>query len=286
GNRHPPPPRRLRSRRRDADTQPSCQDRCHSQAIFLADTTQGEHALSVTFQESPNMSNAGWFQLIPSSDLYRGPGRYPIDAYSEFMPPPRLAWKPYGKEPPDPQLFDPEDPWGWYISEYEEANELHPGLEQIARQVVGRVRHLLHGEHAHGISRRHLTDNGYWSHELEEHVGKLPHDHCVVLLPLALSRTQDDKGRLRWTLFGGSEQGPARVLGKRSRAPRERREAGWGGRGFFPLLRGTVSRKTVEGGGGLPPVGFRALPPALPLLPWWEEPPHPWAKPFLIDDGT
>src|SRR5712692_7870905 len=31
-------------------------------------------------------------------------------------------------------------------------------------------------------------------------------------MPLALSRTQDDKGRLRWTLFGGSEQGPARAF--------------------------------------------------------------------------
>ena len=31
----------------------------------------------------------------------------------------------------------------------------------------------------------------------------------MLLLPLALSRTQDDKGRVRWTLFGGSEQGPA-----------------------------------------------------------------------------
>ena len=103
------------------------------------------------------MSSAGWHQLVPSADLYRGPGRYPIDAYSEFMPPPRLGWKPHGDEPPDPQLFDPEDPWGWYISEYEEANELRPGLAQVARQVVGRIRHLLRGEHAHAISRRLLT---------------------------------------------------------------------------------------------------------------------------------
>ena len=34
----------------------------------------------------------------------------------------------------------------------------------------------------------------------------------MLLLSLALSRTQDDKGRVRWTLFGVSEQGPARAF--------------------------------------------------------------------------
>ena len=33
-------------------------------------------------------------------------------------------------------------------------------------------------------------------------------------MPLALSRTQDDKGRVRWTFFGGSEQGPDRAFWK------------------------------------------------------------------------
>jgi hypothetical protein len=37
-------------------------------------------------------------------------------------------------------------------------------------------------------------------------------DRCVLLLPLALSRTQDDKGRVRWTLFGNSEQGPGKAF--------------------------------------------------------------------------
>src|SRR5262245_37858900 len=51
----------------------------------------------------------GWHQLIPDAPLFRGPGRFPLDAYSEFLPPPLLGWKPYGDEPPDSQLFDPED---------------------------------------------------------------------------------------------------------------------------------------------------------------------------------
>jgi hypothetical protein len=94
----------------------------------------------------------GWQQLLPDASLYHGAGRYPIDAYSEFMPPPRLGWKPYANEPPDPQVFDPIDPWGWYVSEYEEANEIQPGLEQIARQLAGKVRHTLRGNAAHGLA--------------------------------------------------------------------------------------------------------------------------------------
>src|SRR5438128_137043 len=98
------------------------------------------------------MASEGWKQLIPAASPYRGLGRYPIDAYSEFMPPHRLGWKPYFPEAPDPQLLDPEDPWGWYVTEYEEANELRPGLEQVAHQLVGRFWHLLRGDANHAIS--------------------------------------------------------------------------------------------------------------------------------------
>ena len=34
----------------------------------------------------------------------------------------------------------------------------------------------------------------------------------MVLLPLALTKTQDDKGRVRWTVFGSSELGPERAF--------------------------------------------------------------------------
>ena len=50
-----------------------------------------------------------------------------------------------------------------------------------------------------------------------------------MLVPLALSRTQDDKGRVRWTLFGGSEQGPAgRSGGASSPRPSKQVPAGVG----------------------------------------------------------
>ena len=67
---------------------------------------------------------------------------------------------------------------------------------------------------AHGISRARLADNPYWPPELADRAGTLAHERYVVLAPLALSQTQDDKGRVRWTLFGGSEQGPARAFWK------------------------------------------------------------------------
>src|SRR5206468_1800629 len=83
------------------------------------------------------------------------------------------------------------------------------------RQLVSRVGHLLRGERAYdGMPPRDLEDNPYWPPELAGRAGALGHDRAVVLAPLALSRTQDDKGRVRWTVFGGSEQGPARPFWK------------------------------------------------------------------------
>src|SRR5262249_26884359 len=140
-------------------------------------------------------------------------GTYPVAAYSEFMPPPRLGRKPYAGAP-DRLLFAEDDAWGWHVTEYEEALELRPGLERIAEQVIGALARLGRGEAAHGISKHKLDGNAYWPPELAERAGHLRHERYVVLMPLALDRTQDDKGRVRWTLFGGSEQGPARAFWK------------------------------------------------------------------------
>ena len=38
----------------------------------------------------------------------------------------------------------------------------------------------------------------------------LPQEKHVFLSSLALAKTQDDKGRVRWSLFGASNDGPAR----------------------------------------------------------------------------
>ena len=48
------------------------------------------------------MASAPWKRLLASAGEFRRPGGFPIAAYSEFMPPPRLARKPYGTEEPGP----------------------------------------------------------------------------------------------------------------------------------------------------------------------------------------
>ena len=62
------------------------------------------------------------------------PGAFPIEAYSEFVPPPHLGPKPYGTTGINP--MPDGDPFGWDVTEYEEAFELRPGLEMLAH---GRV---------------------------------------------------------------------------------------------------------------------------------------------------
>ena len=150
------------------------------------------------------MAQHGWKQLLANHTWFRGKGKYPITAYSEFMPPPRLGRKPYGSV--DRLLFQEDDPWGWHVTEYEQAAQLNPGLTQIARELVTSLHHLGRGEPAHGISRQKLQDNPYWPEQTLAPAS----ERYLTLAPLALSRTQDDKGRIRWTLFGASEQGPAK----------------------------------------------------------------------------
>ncbi|HEY1381814.1 MAG TPA: M28 family peptidase [Gemmataceae bacterium] len=232
------------------------------------------------------MPSAGWKQLIPPADWFRGPGRYPIDAYSEFMPPPRVGWKPYGDHVPDAQLFDADDPFGWHVPEFEEARELRPGLAQVAKQIVGRVAHLLRGDPAHCIAARDLDDNPYWPPELAGRTGSLAHDHGVVLAPLALSRTQDDKGRVRWTLFGGSEQGPGKPFWRSFFTAPGREAAPEAGINFLCQLLRQAYAEQVKTADDLRRAGLRVLPtgPHAPL-PYWDDNPLPsWTEPLLATD--
>ena len=54
------------------------------------------------------MASTPWQHLLASAERFRTARRFPIAAYSEFMPPPRLARKPYGTEVPGP--FSADDP--------------------------------------------------------------------------------------------------------------------------------------------------------------------------------
>ena len=103
-----------------------------------------------------------------------------------------------------------------------------------------------------------------------------------------LSRTQDDKGRVRWTLFGGSEQGPARASGesfftapRRRSCPTEQALASFAGCCARPTasreddladLRRPASASCREGTMPLPPSGRKARCPR-------------WTKPFLLGEG-
>src|SRR5438132_5068733 len=231
------------------------------------------------------MPTQGWKRLLDGWPWFRGEGSYPIAAYSEFMPPPRLIRKPYGGE--DLLLHQADDPWGWPITEYEEAFTLRPGLEKTAQQVVSALMHLGHGQPAHGISKSKLAGNPYWPDTLARQAGELGHERYVTLMPLALARTQDDKGRVNWTLLGGSEQGPARGFWRSFFISPYREQPQQQSLDFIRRLLHAVYREPLEKLDDLHRAGFRILPADdEPALPYWREGPLPsWTTPYLWAKG-
>jgi len=66
----------------------------------------------------------------------------------------------------------------------------------LANQILKQIVELGQGKPSYNIAgqmERNLIDNPYWPPELAAQAGKLPHERYVVFLPLALSKTQDDK---------------------------------------------------------------------------------------------
>jgi hypothetical protein len=228
------------------------------------------------------MAAKGWKQLVSGPAWYQGEGKYPIVAYSEFMPPPRVGWKPYGKF--KTLILSDDDPWGWHIREHEEAFELRPGLQMLAENILTMLIYLGEGTPHHAIARKKLDDNEYWPPELAEHAGKLKHERYVVLMPLAFSRSQDDKGRTPWTLFGASEQGPARGFWKSfftdpdTEVPEEQ------GLAFFRRLLSSAYGETEQ---DLHVAGFRILlRDRERQCPYWREDARPrWTNRFLWKEG-
>jgi hypothetical protein len=229
------------------------------------------------------MAVTGWHRLIPRGSPFLGEGNYRVDAYSEFMPPPRLGWKPYGDREPDPARLDPADPFGWKISEFEEELEIRPGLAQVAGQVMTKLARLLDGNPETGLPRLASDDNPYWPPELAAEP-KLPQERCLAILPLALSRTQDDKGRVRWTLFGNSELGPARAFWQGFySAPGKERPADEGIAFFCRLLRAAYG-ENIDDAATLRRAGFRILPDDEPAFKFWKEPIPKWADEFRLPE--
>jgi len=227
----------------------------------------------------------GWMGLLAELGEARPPS-FPLPAYSEFMPPPRLGRKPYGE--PDLELFTQDDPWGWRVSEAEQEWELAPGLEHVAREVYASLLALGQGREEHllaGHRGRNLEGNPYWPPELAARAGALAHERFVALLALALSRTQDDKGRVRWTLFGSSELGPERAFW-RSFVDDGGRERGDDAVAFLCRLLHEAYGEKASDLGALRAAGVRVVPtgPHAPRPEWSHEPPE-WARPLLAGDG-
>ena len=223
--------------------------------------------------------SAGWQKLLDGYPWFNCDGCYPLPAYSEYMPAPLVGRKPLGEI--DNRIFQEDDPYGWKISEIEEEYELKPGIRQVGHQIMhclvslgkGHPEHFIHG---HGGDN--LRDNPYWPPELAGRAGTLTHERFVALLPLMLSRTQDDKGRVTWTFFGNSIHDPEQTFWKNFyKAPAGEMDFKESVAFFISLISNAYNEK-IGDDRSLLGCGFRILPvkndSRLPE----------WTRPFLVND--
>jgi hypothetical protein len=231
------------------------------------------------------MALAGWKTLLDGAPWFRGEGNYPIAAYSEYLPPPREGILPFGLN--GNSAFSDDDPHGWPVHEFEEALEIQPGLEHVANAVIHALTHFCRGHSCRGVSRAKLADNPAWPEDLKAHAGKITHERYVTLLPLALSKTQDDKGRVRWTVFGNSEQGPARAFWRSFFTTPRRQDPPEQGEDFIRRLLHAAYSEPLGELDDLHEAGFRILPLGDDLgYPFNGEEPLPdWTAPYLWAKG-
>ncbi len=159
-----------------------------------------------------------WTALLREAASYVPP---PIRAYSEVVPPPYVGVKPYGEV--DDSIRDGDD--GWIIPEHEEEDELAPAMQRIAETVLDEFDALVAGRPTR-ISRFLTDGNPAWPAELA--AARRPQGWLA--LPLVFSKTQDDKGRVSWTLFGTSDLPIERLLPPN----REFRSLAWTSEGGGP----------------------------------------------------
>ena len=222
----------------------------------------------------------GWQKMLAGYPWFDCEGCYPLPAYSEFMPSPLVGRKPLGDI--DPRVLHEDDPSGWWISEIEEEYEIRPGIEHSGKQIFHSILKLGKGlpeHHIHGHGGQNLKDNPYWPDDLAAMTGKLPHERFVTLLPMMLSRTQDDKGRVIWSLFGNSIHDPEQIFWKNFYvAPGVEKPADESITFFTTLLEKAYGLK-LSGKDSLAGAGFRILSSA-------DASALSWTKPFLINDDS
>jgi hypothetical protein len=231
------------------------------------------------------VTEQGWEKLLTDVPRYGRAERFRMTAYSEMMPPPWIGWRPYGSNHRAPK--SPGNPFAWLVSEREQVFELGPGLQLIAGEVLNALERLDREQPSRGINRAKLEGNCYWPKDLAELPGAIAHERYVTFMPLALSRTQDDKGRVRWTFFGGSEQGPDRAFWKSFyNAPSREKQPEYAVDFIRRLLRAAY-REKPEHLTDLRGVGFRILPgsgeKACEL--WRQDPLPSWTEPFILKKG-
>jgi hypothetical protein len=224
-------------------------------------------------------TSKGWKKLLSGYPWFNCEGCYPLPAYSEFMPSPLVGRKPLGEI--DRELFYENDPYGWHITEMEEEYELKPGIVHTGNQIINNLIKLGRGHkenHIQGHKGQNLKDNPYWPPELASGAGSLLHERFVTLLPLMLSRTQDDKGRITWTFFGNSIDDPESTFWKSFYiSPDEEVDMSTSVSFFNGILNKAYGEK-LTGKGALKSSGFR-------ILAAGKQTSFPgWTKEFIVSD--
>ena len=103
---------------------------------------------------------SAWDEIeAEARDAFAGAGRFPLQAYSEFMPPPYVVLKPYApRRAARAATIGASDGDGLDVTEDEQAHEVAPGLGRIAGRLLTELDHLLHGK-PHDFSRTLLFNN-------------------------------------------------------------------------------------------------------------------------------